>query len=137
VGGRLLVRAVLQQPCEQQVPRLEQGQVLLVLHLGGGQQPRGLEVEQGRGDDEELRRLAEVPGRAEGTDVRDELVGHPRQGDFGDVELVLGDQRQQQVERPLEVRQADLEGAWPTLLGTERRRRRVRMCRHAYKDLSG
>jgi hypothetical protein len=34
--------------------------------------------------------------------VGDELVGDRRQRDLGDVELVLADQLQQQVERPLE-----------------------------------
>ena len=63
-GGDLLVRAVLQQPGEEQVARLEQREVLLVLDLAAGQQPGGLEVEQGRGDDEELGGLAEVPLRA-------------------------------------------------------------------------
>ena len=61
VGGRELVRAVLQQPGEEQVARLEQREVLLVLDVGGRQQPRGLQVEQGRRDDEELGGLAEVP----------------------------------------------------------------------------
>ena len=58
-----LVRAVLQQPREEQVPGLQQGEVGLVLHLGGGQQPGRLEVEQGGGDDEELGGLVEVPVR--------------------------------------------------------------------------
>src|ERR671920_1179823 len=42
-------------------------------------------------------------------DVRDELVGDLRQRDLGDVELVLGDQLQEQVERALEVVEAHLE----------------------------
>ena len=46
----MLERPVLQQPGEQQVADLQQRQVLLVVHLTGGQQPRGLEVEQRRGD---------------------------------------------------------------------------------------
>ena len=43
-------------------------------------------------------------------DVRDELVGDPGDGDLGDVELVLADQAEQQVERPGEVVEGDLEG---------------------------
>ena len=50
-AGHLLEGAVLQQPGEQQVARLEQGEVLLVLDVALRQQPGGLEVEQGRGDD--------------------------------------------------------------------------------------
>ena len=46
-------------------------------------------------------------------DVGDELVGDPRQRDLGDVELVLGDQAEQQVERALEVVQVHREAAPP------------------------
>ncbi len=86
VGGGQLVGPVLQQPGEQQVTRLEQREILLVLDLRGRQQPRGLEVEQRGRDDEELGGLAQVPfGR--GAEVRDELVGDLRQRDLGDVHL--------------------------------------------------
>ena len=60
-GGHLLEGAVLQQPGEQQVARLEQGEVLLVLDVAVRQQPGRLEVEQGGRDDQERRRLVEVP----------------------------------------------------------------------------
>ena len=110
VGRGQLVRPVLQQPGEQQVARLEQREVLLVLDVAGRQQPGSLQVEQGRGHDEELGRLAEVPLSRPG-DVGDELVGDLRQGDFGDVELAPGDQAQQQVERTLEVVQPHPERA--------------------------
>ena len=109
-AGDQLERAVLHEPGEQQVAGLEQREVLLVLDVALGQQPRRLEVEQGRGDQQERRRLLEVPGLATDLDVRDELVGHPRQRDLGDVELVLGDQAQQQVEGALEVVEAYGEG---------------------------
>ena len=56
----LLERPVLQQPREQQVARLEQREVLLVVDLARRQQPRRLEVEQRRGDDEELGGLVEL-----------------------------------------------------------------------------
>ena len=104
---RLLVGPVLQQPREQQVAGLEQLQVVLVLHLGGRQQPGGLEVQQRRRDDEELAGLVQVQLVAEGPQVGDELVGDLREGDLGDVELVLADQLQEEVERPLEVGQPD------------------------------
>jgi hypothetical protein len=42
----------------------------------------------------------------------DELVGDAGQGDLGNIQLVLGDQGQEEVERPLEDVQVDLEGAW-------------------------
>ena len=104
---RLLVGLVLQQPGEQQVAGLEQLEVVLVVDVGGGQQPGGLEVEQRGGDDEELAGLVEVQLVAERPQVGDELVGDLRQRDLGDVELVLADQLQQQVERALEVGQPD------------------------------
>ncbi|CAM5697123.1 hypothetical protein SANTM175S_03578 [Streptomyces antimycoticus] len=99
----LLVRAVLEQPREKQVARLQQGQVRLVLDLGGRQQAGRLEVQQGRRDDEELGGLVEVPVRPHGADIGHELVGDLGQGDLGDVQLVLGDQLEEEVEGPLEV----------------------------------
>ncbi len=105
----VLERAVLQQPCEEQVAGLEQGEVLLVLHLGSRQQPDHLEIEQRRSDHEEARGLVEVPVVTQTLDVGDELVGDPGQGHLGDVELVLGDQLQQKVERSLEVVEGDRE----------------------------
>ena len=77
-----------------------------------GQQPGRLDVEQGGGDEQELRGLAEVPLGVEAwcaPDVRDELVGDLGQRDLGDVELVLGDQPEQQVERPGEDVEVHLE----------------------------
>ena len=105
----LLVRAVLQQPREQQVAGLQQGEVLGVLHLGVGQQAGGLEVEQRGRDDQELRGLVEVRVVAEGREVGDEVVGDAVQRHLGDVQLVLADQLQEQVERALEVVQPDRE----------------------------
>ncbi len=110
VGRRKLVCAVLQQPGEEQITRLEQRQILLVVDVAGGQQPGCLEVEQGRGDDQELGRLAEVPLGGPG-DVGDELVGDLGQRHLGDVELAPGDQAEQQIERTLEVVQPHPERA--------------------------
>ena len=108
-GGDLLVGAVLQQPREQQVTRLQQRQVVLVLDVTGRQQPGGLQVQQGRRDDQELGGLVEVPRLAHAADVRDEVVGDPVQRHLGHVQCVLRDQLQQEVERTLEVREPDLE----------------------------
>ena len=58
------VGAVLQEPGEEQVSGLQEGQVLLVLHLATGQEPGGLEVQQGRGHDEEFGGLVQIPLRA-------------------------------------------------------------------------
>src|SRR6266702_7876311 len=62
----------------------------------------GLQVEQGGRDDQEVADLVQVPAVGARRDVGDELVGDLGEGDFGNVELVLGDQREQQVERALE-----------------------------------
>jgi hypothetical protein len=104
--GDVLERAVLQEPGEEDVAGLDEREVLLVLGTGLRQQPGGLEVEQGRGDDEELGGLGQVPAGlalAGGTDEGDELVGDAREGDLGDVELVLADQPEEEVEGAGEV----------------------------------
>ena len=41
--------------------------------------------------------------------MRDELVGDLAEGDLGDVQLPASDQLKEQVERPLEVGQAEQE----------------------------
>ena len=109
----LLVGAVLQQPGEQQVPGLQQGEVLLVVDLAGGQQPGRLEVEQGSGDDEEVADLVQVPAVGLGPDVGDELVGDLGQRDLGDIQLVLRDQAEEQVKRALEDVEVHLERTGP------------------------
>ena len=108
-GGYLLVGAVLQQLGEEQVPGFQQGEVLFVLHLAGGQQPGRLQVEQGGRDHQEKACLVQVPSLGTGSDIRDELIGHLGQGNLGDVQLVLGDQAEQQVERSFEDVKVDLE----------------------------
>ncbi len=93
VRRSFLIGAVLQQPGEEQVPGLEQGEVLLVVYFPGRKQPGRLEVQQGGGHDEEVAGLVKLPASGERTDVADEFVGDGGQRDLGDVELVLGDQR--------------------------------------------
>jgi hypothetical protein len=103
----LLERAVLHEPGEQEVAGLEQREVVLVLDVALRQQPSRLEVEQRGRDQQELGGLFEIV--AEVLDVADELVGDLRQRHLGDVELMLGDQREQQVEWALEDTEADRE----------------------------
>ena len=102
-AGGLLEGPVLQQPGEQQVAGLEQRDILGVDQLALRQQPGDLQVEQGGGDDQELARLIELLGDVEAAQVGDELVGDRAQRDLGDVQLVLGDEGQQQVERAAEI----------------------------------
>ncbi len=131
VGGDLLVGPVLQQPGEQQVARLQQGQVRLVLHVPAWKQPRRLQVQQGRRHQQEVAGLVQIPVVTVRPDVRDELVGDLRQGDLGDVELVLRDQREEQVEGALEVVQVHLEGVLVDLVHAPGGRRDpLRVSRH-------
>jgi hypothetical protein len=109
--GDLLVGAVLQQPREQQVPGLEQREVFLVLDLARGQQPGRLQVKQRRRHDEEVAHLIQVPAAGTLPDIGDELVCDLGQRHLGDVQLVLGDQPEQQVERTLEHVEVYLEAA--------------------------
>src|SRR5262245_31812915 len=105
----LLVGLVLKQSREEQVACLEQREIFVVLDLPARQQPGGFEVKQGGCDEEKLADLAQIPLRPMSLDKGDELVGDPGECDFGDVELVLGDQAQQQVEGPLEHVEMHLE----------------------------
>ena len=109
VSGHGFVRLVLEQAGEEQVPGLEQFEVEHLLALLVRQQPRGLEVEQGGRDEEELRDLGEVRLVLEFGGVGDELIGDLGQCDLGDVEPSLRDQAQQQVEGAGEVLQLHLE----------------------------
>ena len=59
-------------------------------------------------------------------DVRDELVGDPPEGDLGDVELVLRDEREQEVERAREVLEVHLEGRVAVPVGRRGREWRLR-----------
>ena len=110
--GDVLEGAVLQQARKEQVAGLDQGQVLLVLGTDLWEQPGRLEVQECGRDQEELRGLREIPaglGLLGRLDVGDELVGDLGQGNFGDVELVLGDEPDKQVERSGKDIEMDLE----------------------------
>ena len=104
VRGGPLVGAVLQEPGEEQVAGLEELQVLLGLVGVVGQEPVGLERQQRGRHDEELAGAPQVPV---GAHVGDELVGDLGQGELGHVQAAAGDERQQQVEGPLELGQGD------------------------------
>src|SRR5512134_522977 len=78
----------------------------LQLRVGARQQRLRLHVDQGRGHHKELARDVEIE-RLQRFEVREVLLRDPRDRDVVDVELVLADQVQQEVERPLEDFQAD------------------------------
>ena len=118
---------VLQQPGEQQVPGLEERHVFLVFHLTGRQEPGRLEVQQRRGDHQELAGLIQGPVAAlllQVADVLDEFIGHRGNGHLGDVQLVLGDQGQEQVEGAREVGKPYFEAGFGFGHGVARVRRR-------------
>ena len=102
-GRNFLERAVLQEPGEQEVSRLEQGEILLVLNLATRQESGSLEVEQGGCHDEKTARLIEIPGSALPANVGDELISHLVEGEFGDFKLVLRDQLEQKIEGAFEI----------------------------------
>jgi hypothetical protein len=98
----VLERPVLQQPGEQQVADLEQGQVLLVVDSPAGSNRAALRSSRVAA----TSRKAVVSSSSNPADllgVGDELVGHLVQRHLGDVQAVREDQLQQQVERTLEV----------------------------------
>ena len=120
--------AVLEQPGEEQVAGLEELEVELVLDLPARQQARGLEIEQGGGDEKEARQLLEAAAPPEFGDVGEELVGDLGERDLGDVELALADESEQEVERAGEVLQLDDEpggaqGAPPRAMSSRASRR--------------
>src|SRR4029453_17806590 len=111
VAGDALEGAILQQPREQQISSLQQGQVLRILHLSGWNEPGGLEVEKRSRNEHELAGLIQIPGTACRLDVGNELISHLRQRDLGDVHLVPRDQLKQQIERTIEGVQMHREGS--------------------------
>ena len=115
-GCGLFEGPVLQEPGEEQVSGLEELEVGFLFVLIVGQESVGLERQEGGGHDNELRCAPQVPI---GTHVGDEVIGHLRQRQLGDVEALAGDEAQEQVERAFELRQGDAEtgqARWPLRL---------------------
>ena len=99
---RFLESPILQEPREQEIAGLQVGLGGVVLLVDTGQQMRGLHVQEGRRDDQEFRRTRQVRGRLH---ERDELVGHLRERDLGDVEFLARNQRQKKIERTFKNRE--------------------------------
>ena len=110
--GDLLVGAVGQQPGEQQVPGLEH----VVVHAGrlgrsaSGSSRAALRSSRVAAMTRNSVTWSRSQFAAHRPDVPDEVVGDLVQRDLGDVHPALVDQLQQQVERPVEVVQPDMEG---------------------------
>ena len=102
-AGHLLVCAILKQTREQQVSSFQEGEILLVFDFPAGEQARRLQIQQRRRDHQKTRRFVQIPIRTLGLDIGDELVDYLVECQFGDLELVFRDQRQQEVEGAFEV----------------------------------
>ncbi len=128
-GGHLLKRLILEQPGKEEVPGFEQRDVFIVLDLAGWQEPGCFEVQEGGGDDQELAGFIQGPLLAvllELPDVFDELISDRGDGHFGNIQLVLGDQAEQEVERTREVGQTHLKAGFGLGHGVVRVRRRAK-----------
>ena len=96
------VGLALEEPGQQQVALLPADQLLVGIDLvAPGQQAAGLELDEHRGDDQELGQRLQVD-RLPGGHLGHEGVDHRGQGDVEDLHLVVVDQLQQQVDRALE-----------------------------------
>ena len=96
----LLERAVVQQARVQEVPGLER-QLLQLGVVVARQEARGLEFQQRGRHHKERGRDLEVE-HLHPAQHREVVVGDPRQRDVVDIDLMPGDEVQQQVERSLE-----------------------------------
>jgi hypothetical protein len=101
-GGRLEF-LVLEQPADQRVARVF---LRFAFHAGGGFRPRQqhlrLDVDQSSRHDEEVAGDVEIEllHQRDGLEI---LRRDQRDRDVVDVQLVLPDEMQQQIERPLEI----------------------------------
>ena len=105
---RVLERLALEQPGEEQVALLEAQQLLVELEvLAAGQQAAGLELDERRGDEQELGGDVEIE-RVHALDLGEVRVDDLGERDLPEVDLLLEDEVQEEVERALEDRGADL-----------------------------
>ena len=107
VLGRLAVAVVLEHAGEQLLRRLHRLDVEALLLVRGQHQPR-LQLEQRGDQDQELggRLEVELTGPLEVLDVREHDL---REVDLEQVDLLLQHERQEQVERPVEDLQVEVE----------------------------
>ena len=98
---------VLQQPVDQLLARILFRDQLLQCRIARQQHFR-LDLDQGRGHVDELGAQLDIHLRG-ASDVLEILRGNLRDGDVIDVDLLLADQVQQQVERPVVVFEMEIE----------------------------
>ena len=133
-GGGVLERLALEQAGQQQVALLPQRQLVVEVDVVvAGQQPPGLQLDQGGGDQQELGGDVEVERRRMLLELGQVGVDDGGERDLVEVDLLAQDQVQQQVERALEDRRSaprtatadiELQRVWCHRPGTAGRRRR-------------
>ena len=107
---RVLERLAVEQPREQQVALLEPRQLLVEVDVvAAGQQAPRLQLDERRGDEQELGGRLEVEA-LHALDLRAERVDDARERDLPEVDLFLQDEMEEEVERALEDRRRDLVG---------------------------
>ena len=103
----VLERLAVEQPGEEQITFLPQGQLVVEVDVGGaGKQPAGLELDERGGDQQELRGDVEVE-RLHPFDLGEVGVDDARQADLVEVHLLGEDELQEQVERTFVDRSFD------------------------------
>ena len=108
LGRRVLERLALEQTGEQRVPLGVQQQLLVEVGVvPAREQALGLELDQGGGDEEELGGEVEVEA-LHALELDQVAVDDAAQRDLVDVDLLAGDEVEQEVERALEDGRADL-----------------------------
>jgi hypothetical protein len=101
-----------QEAGQEQVALLEAQELLVELEVGGpGEQAAGLELDERRGDEQELGRDLEIEGLrllGDAVELGEVAVDDRRQRHVPELDLLLEDEVQQQVERTREDRRLDL-----------------------------
>jgi hypothetical protein len=107
-SGAAAIAAVLEHAPEQLLDRLPRLELELVRYLLARQHQPRLELEQSGDQDQELGRRLEIqlPGPLEMLDVGEHDLG---QVDLEQVDLLAQHERQEQVERPLEDLELEVE----------------------------
>src|SRR5262249_20252557 len=106
---RLFVLLVLEQAADELLPRIADFVLVGVglRRIRRGQKLARFDVRQRRRHEQILTGNVEIQ-RAHLIEVRNVLLGDERDGNVEDVELVLPDQMQQEIERPLEDFELDV-----------------------------
>ena len=101
ITGGLLVGAVLEESGEQQIAFAQRLETLLVVLVvfAAGQNRHAFGLDQNRGDVEKGAGLIHVFREVEPAHVCQEFLGDRGEGNFGQLEFVVGDHAEQGIER--------------------------------------